>query len=468
MAKDDTGRQDPERIQGKGPIIKKTLDVPDRSRTATGQDFGKLLLDMSGRFADFVKEHKEIFGEPDNDTDTAGIIGQMMRESLEEISRTAAGLMDSRKIGDVFTVSDNWRKLRELLQDVMYTAPFWLEVTTEITELESFLLAELKKPEYEGRTLGQLYESGVDDHGKVIPGSELEKALTAAREAKNSTIPRANVERARKIEYPLDKPNAIIWNLLERDTQGQIEINLANPKDRRNKRIPAYYAINFEDLGTGVQITKRLLPFDKRVYIAISALFNAGNNVMTLTQIHYAMGNTGRPSTNQLKNINDSITKMTGARIFFDNQEEAAAYKNYPRFMYDGSLLPIERGTATMNGKLTEAAIHIFREPPLISFAKQRRQITTINVELLQSPVSKTDTNLQIEDYLLERIGRAKGGKNKSCKILLETLYEKAGIKEKQKKRTPDKIRRYLQHYQETDNFIKGFTISDDAVTIYY
>ena len=320
---------------------------------------------------------------------------------------------------------------------------------------------------YKGLTLAERFldELGVLDTGNGKPGA-------ADQEQEQEEPQRAIIKRAANIDYPVDKINSIVWGLLEKDTRGQISFNLA--KRGSEKKILAYYAINFDDLGENLTITKRLLPFDKRVYIAISALFNAGNNVITLSQIYYAMGYTGNPGTRNLNKINDAITKMTGARIFVDNKQEAAEYK-YKRFKYDGSLLPIERGTAIVNGKLSEAVIHIFREPPLMSFARQRKQITSVDIALLQSPISKTDANLQIEDYLLERISKDKNSKKSGCRILFKTLYSHTGIADKpktnterqQKKRAPGKIESYLKHYQKT-GFITGYTMEKDGISIFF
>lgn len=340
--------------------------------------------------------------------------------------------------------------------------------------IHPYLKAELQKPEYKGKTARDLFEvTATDDDGnplKTILSQAFAAAITAARAARDAAAakeepPHAAIKRAEIIEYPLDKPNSIIWNLLEKDTRGQISFNMA--KYGSKQQIPAYYAINFDELGDDITITKRLLPFDKRVYIAVAALFNARNNVITLSQIYYAMGYTGRPAAKHLTKINDAITKMTGARIFFDNEQETAKYK-YTRFKYDGSLLPLERGTAIVNGQLADAAIHIFREPPLITFAKQRKQITSIDVKLLQSPINKTDANLLIDDYLIERISKAKNGKPRNCRILFKTLYAKTGIAtKKQEQRAPDKIKRYLEHYQQ-EAFITRFTMEKDGITVHW
>lgn len=351
-----------------------------------------------------------------------------------------------------------------------------MEFLDELKELEPYLESELKKTKYQNKTIAEVYEMSIDPKNKKIKsGSPFAKLLKAARSARRKNSIEAQystIKKVNTIEYPLDKPNSTIWYLLNKFPEGQIALNMARSGSKQE--IIAYYDIDFENLSNDLQIDKRLTPFDKRVYIAISALFNAGNNIITLTQIHKCVGYISKPTINQLEKINKSITKMTTARIFFDNEGEVAVYK-YPKFKYDGSLLPLERSTAIINGRLSDAAIHIFREPPLITFAKERKQMTTIGIKLLQSPISKTDSNLQIEDYLLARISKAKKGKTHSCHILLKTLYKHAGIPDKtntnaekqQKKRAPNKIKKYLAHFKK-EKFITQFELDKDIITVHW
>lgn len=200
---------------------------------------------------------------------------------------------------------------------------------------------------------------------------------------------------------------------------------------------------------------KQLTPFDKRCCIAVAALFNAGNEIISATQVCRMMGNTGNPSKTALQKVNDSLTKMRAAHISIDNPK------------YEGALLPFERISAYINGKLTKSAIHILQEPPVISFARQRNQITTVSRQLLASPVSKTDANLRIDDYLLERIGHMKSGKGKTPrKMLFTTIYKQCAITTAtQKHRAPEKIRRYLDHYKKC-GWIKGYAEDADGITI--
>lgn len=385
-----------------------------------------------------------------------------MHDLLKQLADSIAA--SKQPGGAVYTMRQAWATFSE-------NAAAIAAGLQEFSELAPYIEAELKKPEYaeiSTDAFADLLAESTDENGELIPGSTWGKIIAAAKDAQSKTAtPAATITRATKIEMPVDKVNSVIWSLIKVDTQGQLAIK--TEKQGSKKEISILYSINFDELPDNVKITKRLDAFDKRVYIAVSALFNAGNNFITLTQIHYAMGNKTRPAQNQLKKINDAIRKMNGAFITINNIQEIEAKYNYPAYKYEGSLLPLERMEASVNGQLSEAAIHIFREPPMLTFAKQRQQITTIPVKLLQSPVSKTDDNLRLEDYLLDRICRAARGKTGKTqeRILYKKLYEKAGITTtKQKLRAPGKIERYLEFYV-SEGFIKSYTTDSDGLTVF-
>ena len=103
-----------------------------------------------------------------------------------------------------------------------------------------------------------------------------------------------------------------------------------------------------------------------------------------------------------------------------------------------------------------------------MTFAKRRNQVTTLPIKLLQSPISKTESNLAIDDYLLERISREKRKDVKECRLLYEKIYQRANITTRmQRKRAPEKIRKYLTYYKQ-QGFIKDFTDQPDGITIYF
>lgn len=279
-------------------------------------------------------------------------------------------------------------------------------------------------------------------------------------------IPTITAIRTEKIEYPLDKINSNIWSLLTSiEPSGQIAF--ATEKRGSAKEATILYSINFDQLEPELSVIKKLTPFDKRCYIAAAALYNNGNPIISAAQIYAVMGNRGRPNTNDVQKINSSLTKMAVARVYINNEQEITVNKKYNRFVYDGPLLPFERVTAYINNQPCDAAIHLFREPPLVTFAKDRKQITTIPRKLLESPISKTNSNLRIDDYLIERISHIKNGRVKN-RLLFATIYKQCGITEKkQRQRAPEKIRRYLDHYKNC-GFIKEYSEESDGVTITY
>lgn len=302
------------------------------------------------------------------------------------------------------------------------------------------------------------------------PDKQAADIIAEIRDAlERGETPKITIKRPDAVEYPIDKINANVWNLLKENTGGQI--TFAVEKKGSKTALDIYYSIDFGDLEeTGISITKKLSSFDKRVYVATAALFNASNDIITLTQIHYAMGNNKRPADDQLKKIRNSVTKMLTARITVDNTSEAAVYTKYGRFKYNGVLLPVEFVEQyNIQGSLTEAAIHIFREPPLIAFSKQRKQITTVPLKVLQSPLNKTEAHLAIDDYLIERIKRLQHGKEHGqSKLLYKTIAERVNqTKPKQRQRLPGTVKRYLDHYKEC-GMITRYTEAADGVTIYY
>lgn len=428
-------------------------------------------------------------------------------EGLQGIAAAAGGLLES--IGatgttatgiDLSEMFENWTNLRESMAELLANNPtFVLYDRLTKGDLAPYMAEELAKPEYEGKTIEQLFEDAeTDEDGEFLETSLLMRAIRAAQEAAAAAkeeIPTITASgRVDNVDFPIDKPNSRLWTLLTKaDAGGQLAIDfeMATEKDkRRGKKVPLSYSINFEALGDDLpQVIKRLTVYDKRVYIAVSALFNAGGLVVSPSQIYHAMGYTGECGSTDAQKILTSVKKMAKAWIYINNSYEAQVYKRYLVFDYDGYLLPCEFRPAYINGKYTDTAIWLYREPPLITFARQRRQITTIDVALLQSPVSKTDANMRIEDYLLERISRAqneddkkkKADRARQCRILFKTLYERCGIpnkpatdkEKKEKQRAPKKIAQYLDHYVSTAKPIGAHPITQydkdrDGITVYW
>lgn len=285
-------------------------------------------------------------------------------------------------------------------------------------------------------------------------------------------LPCVTVKESDKFIYPLDKLNSVVWSFAEEIAAGAPFARNIRTSSKDSKHITIIkYAIDFAWLekAQDINITRRLTQYDKRVYTAVANLWLAGNEYISASQIFKEMGNPGRPQQSSIKKINDSMSKMHAAHIYIDNSGELINSK-YDKFVYDDSLLPFARMSAMINGKLAEVAYRIYTEPPLMMFARARGQIATIDLGALQTGRSQTNTQLTIEDYLLQRISHMKNDKSPHHKvprkILFSTLYENCGITDKkQKQRARDQIFDTLDHYYK-QGFIQSYTKLADGVTI--
>ena len=269
----------------------------------------------------------------------------------------------------------------------------------------------------------------------------------------------------------MDKVNSNLWGLVayNPDTNGQYTFNFNTLKISDKKKLdrnnpPVIVALTYDDtILKDVNISKMLTAYDKKIYTACASLYNAGNKVFSLAQIYRVIKKTNdkaRPSSDQLKKINESITKLSAAKISIDNTNESELYNyKYPVFNYDSYLLPMERISAYITSEFVESAIHLFREPPLISFARSRNQITTVQADVFKLPVQMTEQNCLIDDYLIETINTMKSGRrNKANSIILATVYDKLKVK-RNKDRVFKMCVSLLEHYKET-GFIKDFEFS--------
>lgn len=335
-------------------------------------------------------------------------------------------------------------------------------------------------------TLWNLLESAM---AQVVTNATLERLQKqgdiSITKGKNGKAPNISIrsKAISRVDFATDKLNRKAWKQWENlppdqlalgfaeDGNGQLSFDFANGIDKKAgiQRLVSY-AINFDELEEE-GIAPKLEPYDKRVYEALSSLWEhvtkeTGQETFTITDVYNAMGYTKKPSAHDKERINDSITKMNKAHIWVDSLHEASAYR-YPRFKYDGSALPMERVAGYVDGQLSEGLIHLFREPPLFSFARERKQISSFSVKLLQSPLSKTSKNLLIEDYLREEIAWMRNEKgNRSHRILLETIFKEVGIKSRDSRlRKRKDILALLDHYVSI-GFITSYKERDGGFDI--
>ena len=281
---------------------------------------------------------------------------------------------------------------------------------------------------------------------------------------KNGELPKVDTKKLDNICFPLDKVNSTLWYGFP---VGEVkDLKAESDKDsRKGKQASILLLLDFAALN-GVNISRELTVYDKWVWNACANLKDQGHDVITAEQIYKAMGNTGRPNAKTKEKIMESVETISRARVTIDTTEEHELYPKYERIKATFPLLATETCTAYARGQIVESAIKIIDAPKLFAFAENRQQVTRLPLNVLDSPVSKTDDNLLLSDYLLTRISKMRNSKNISRTILIDTICQRCCIETyKQKQRLPEKIERILNHYKNLE-WIKDFKLTEREIEI--
>jgi hypothetical protein len=258
-------------------------------------------------------------------------------------------------------------------------------------------------------------------------------------------------KKVERIVYPLDKLNKSIWSGLKSETY-----SVKVEKQGSREEVLVTLALRFHG--------EPLNAFDKRVYLAICALYDAGNEYMSAGMIYRTMGGNGRPNTKKFEKIKQSIIKMAMVYISIDNTEEASKYK-YPRFREVGANLitcEYEQETEVKGGK-SDYCLQILKKPLLMRYAEEHKQITTYTPEQFQLPLSITELNCAIDDYFLHRIARKSGN---TLKIKYKSLLEYCHLTDKYARRqAKEKIPVFLDFYVKI-GLIHSYSSENDGILI--
>ncbi|MBO4693682.1 MAG: hypothetical protein J5659_04765 [Clostridia bacterium] len=342
-------------------------------------------------------------------------------------------------------------------------------------------------------------EKGIDEHS--LPIAEIfnsELFITALKQAGYKSEPAADLPQVPiahpdKVYLPVDVVNNQIWSGLEKlskpTKRGQIkgqlaffdvadhlkhfEFNYINAA--KNTSNPAFIILgtDFEKVEN-TALAKTLTEYDKLVYQAIGSLWRYCTDtlnippdkvVITTGLIYWAMGYNEPPGVEATKKLIATLSKLRRAEFYLNNIYEVKEHKNRTQFNYKGVFLPSEEIQAIVNGVVVDSAIHLFREPPLITFARERGQITTIDRNLLaEMPLDKSERSIGLFHYLITQISLVKNPKNKmaNTKLLYATIFEQLDIDgptEKDKKartRTKKNTQKLLYFFTEK-GIIDGF-----------
>jgi hypothetical protein len=200
--------------------------------------------------------------------------------------------------------------------------------------------------------------------------------------------------------------------------------------------------LSFVDLdSSSIEISGKLNAYDREVHAAVVTLYAEGNEFITNQMIYRVI--TGDPnsrlSENQANEIEKSLNRCRTSLVKIDCSEERKYnYDHNLEFSYSDNLLAAEGWGVKLNGQFV-SCLRIKNTPVLYRYALAKKQVATIPIKLLNSPVVKTKEIIMLQGYLSRRIARMKNSKSTSRNIKYETLYSE--LKAEEKTSSPNSLR---------------------------
>lgn len=300
---------------------------------------------------------------------------------------------------------------------------------------------------------------GLSEEYKSIDADNVDAVLTVY-EIFGDNPRRITVRPLKNHLLMVDKVNALkLWSLTDKSNKKKLFVPYDSVKE---KRVGIGLLINFD--AVPANLTKSLTRYDQLVYNTVYTLYMSGYQTITASMIYMNMGNNSRPGKDAIQKINDSLTKMGAIRVFIDNSKEREAFPDYPLVRFDEILLDFVRGSIVeVNGSVSESAIKIKTEPCMGRFANNRNQIRSIDIKLLNAPISNSENQLAVKQYLLYLTSYSV---KTSMKISHSTFFERVGATDrKQKQRALDAADKVLAYYKD-EQWISDYTMEADGILI--
>lgn len=274
----------------------------------------------------------------------------------------------------------------------------------------------------------------------------------------------------KEIILPRDKPSKYIWNneIIRSKKEGIEKFTVTTGKNK-GKEGTVLIDISFKKVKAAYD--EELTETDRQIYNTVSSIYEQSESeVITVNDICKIISS-NNPNAKQRQQVINSLAKMQQTNLIISNKAEVEAGLNYPSFEYGAGveyktyLLPLEILTTTING-IETTYIHLLREPPLYTFAKQRNQVNRIPGNIYKVPIRKTEENRRLVNYFIDYIILIKYNKELSKKLTFKKLCKKFDIPTDRKnrmkrKRFQETIIKVLEHFKSV-NYIQSFSIDQN------
>ena len=333
-------------------------------------------------------------------------------------------------------------------------------------------LAYLEEKDKEGfKQALDIIEKGISNRKRILAKVKRELRMTLEsnneKSKKEEDIEKAVIKSVAKFLQPVDKVSQEIFKKGENEDfyNGGIVDLVVSGKDTK-REITTAVSINIDNFDDVKMSNDVMLdPYNRAVHNALVSIYEAGNEHATINQIYRVMNGNREtlkaPEEETKKAIMESVEKLRHSEITIDLSNEAKIY-NFKKLKIKDFIIPAMIVTAEVNGQVIDC-IKFRGEPPLATYSKQKKQINTCDIKMLDIPLNNSKENIIIKNYLLERVQGIINKKSRLNNVILyETLYKYLGLDENEKtirikrQRVRQKVHIILEAWIKA-GYIKGF-----------
>lgn len=247
----------------------------------------------------------------------------------------------------------------------------------------------------------------------------------------------------------------------------------------------------------GITIPSRITDFDLEVLNAIISLLKAGNSLFWPEQIASVLKGKKAVETTthetEMNRIIAAVERLRFTSVLIDATEQFAnqRYKadperieeqqGIPHVVYNDNILHLRgaRAVNLQNGKSVIAWEYAGNKMPVLyEYSQKLKQITNVDLRLLDTGVRTDETITVAKTYMLREIMKMKRGSRNNNKMLFSTIFKACGIEKpedgSQKARNTNfnrkkRFKTYISTMCDSwkaQGFITGYVILEDGIKI--
>lgn len=231
-----------------------------------------------------------------------------------------------------------------------------------------------------------------------------------------------------------------------------------------------------DDFMTGVLLTldetimnefsanRTLTAYDMAVFTAVCSSIEAGSRFIPIGSIYNTLaGSKKKLHDSQKTEIMNALRKLMGTIIKIDTAGEAQSYK-FDRTTIEGPMLNGYLIEQTIKGNTVTGFAVNGGIPPLLRYAKAKKQFAPVGIDLFDAPINNTRAGIALKNALMSRILRIKRSESMNNSINYDSLIESVmdseaatpAAERKRRKETLDNVLTICDYWKEK-GFIAGY-----------